>query len=52
MITISSDIISDYAGFVAGTFEALLPLIGMTAGVFVAFAIFERVVTTIRKASK
>lgn len=52
MIEIQSSLITDYTEFVAGTFQALLPLVGMTAGIFLAFAIFDRVVVSIRKATK
>ena len=52
MITIQSNLVTDYAEFVAGSFQALLPIVGMTAGLFLAFAIFDRVVVSIRKATK
>jgi len=52
MITIDSEIISQYADFVSGSVDAFLPLIGMTAGIFLAFMIFERLVRIILKAIK
>ncbi len=52
MITIDSNLISDYAGFISGAVDSFLPLIGMTAGIFLAFMIFERVVRAILKAIK
>lgn len=52
MITIDSGLISDYSEFVSGSIVSLLPIIGITAGVFLGFTIFERVVRIILKAVK
>lgn len=52
MIEIQSNLVTDYAEFVAGSFQALVPIVGITAGLFVGFAIFDRLVVTIRKATK
>jgi len=52
MITIDANLISDYIGFISGAVDSFLPIIGMTAGIFLAFTIFERVVRIILKAVK
>lgn len=50
MITISDNLISDYASFIGGTFDNFLPIVGMVAGVFLAFTIFDKIVRIIIKA--
>lgn len=52
MITINDTIIETYTAFVAGSVQSLLPLIGITAGVFLAFAIFDRIVRAVIKATR
>lgn len=52
MITLSDNLIENYVDFIAGAVSAFLPIIGMTAGLFLAFAIFDRVVRIIIKAAK
>lgn len=52
MIQVDPNLVNDYAQFVGESFQALLPIVGMTAGVFLAFAIFDRIVVTIRKTTK
>jgi len=49
MITIESSIITQYADFVAGSVQAFVPIIGMAAGIFLAFAIFDKIVRLILK---
>lgn len=38
-MTINGDLVLIYKDYVAGSFQALLPLIGIICGIFLAFAI-------------
>lgn len=52
MITIDPNIIEQYTEFISGSVTALVPLIGITAGIFLAFAIFDQIVRVILKTAK
>jgi hypothetical protein len=49
MITLSGNLVTEYTTFVAGSVTALVPIIGITAGVFLAFTIFDRMARIILK---
>jgi len=51
-MTFSENVITEFSTFVAGSVGSLISLVGITAGVFLAFAIFERVVRVIIKTLK
>lgn len=52
MISLDVNLISDYKNFVINSLDTLLPVLGLTAGIFLAFTIFEKVARVIQKSSK
>lgn len=51
-MTLSENVITEFSTFVAGSVGSLVSLIGIVAGVFLAFAIFEKMVRLIVKTIK